>query len=60
MGADEVVFRVGFLDALAFAVADLVYHSVEAAELAEVLEVLVHLLVADDGKGGSVRELVGL
>ncbi len=52
MGADEVVFRVGFLDALAFAVADLGYHSVEAAELAEVLEVLVHLLVADDGKGG--------
>ncbi len=50
MGADEFVFRVGLLDSLAFAEAHLGYHRIEAAKLAEILEVLVHLLVADDGE----------
>ena len=51
VGAYEGPFGAGLPDFLSCAVECPCDWCVEAAELAEVLEVLVHLLVGDDGEG---------
>lgn len=51
VGAYEGPFGAGLPDFLSCAVEGPGDGGVEAAELAEVLEVLVHLLVGDDGEG---------
>lgn len=56
VGADEGPFGVGFFDSLAGAVADDGDGVGEAAEFAEVFEVVVHLLIGDDGEGEAHRE----
>ena len=56
VGADEGVLGVGLVVAVAVAETGDVDRGGEAAELAEVLEVLVHLLVGDDGQGEVVAE----
>ena len=57
VGADEGPLGVGFFDSLAGAVADDGDGVGESAELAEVFEVVVHLLIGDDGEGEAHREL---
>lgn len=56
VGADERPFGVGFLDFLAGAEEDLCYRGVESAEFAEVFQVVVHILVGDDGQGEAFGE----
>ena len=56
VGADERPLGVGLLHSLSGAVADDGDGVCEAAEFAEVLEVVVHLLVGDDRKGKAHRK----
>ena len=57
VGTDEGPLGVGFFDSLTGAVADDGDGVGEAAELAKVFEIVVHLLVGDDGEGEAHREL---
>ena len=58
MGADFAVFGDGDVVSATFAEAGDVDGGVEFAELADFLEVLVHLLVGDDGKGQVSGEIL--
>ena len=58
VGADFGVFRDGDVVSAAFAEAGDVDGLVEAAEFADLFEVLVHLLVGDDGKGQVSGEIL--
>ena len=58
VGADEFVFGTGLLHPLAGTHDDTRDRGIESAQLAEVLEVLVHALVGDDGERLTVREFL--
>ena len=60
VGADERPFGVGLLYFLSGAEEHLRDWGVEAAELAKVFEIVVHLLVGDDGEGEAHRVFVVL
>ena len=56
VGSNDGVFGLGLLNALAVLVVDLGDGGVEAGQLGQLLQVVVHLLVADDGESGAAGE----
>ena len=56
VGAEDRVLGLGLFDALAVLVVNLGDGGVDARQLGQLLQVVVHLLVADDGEDGAAGE----
>lgn len=56
MGAEDGIFGLRLFNALAVLVVDLGDGGVDAGQFGQFLQVIVHLLVADDWKDGAARE----
>ena len=60
MGTDQRIFGEGFLDTFTTPITDSGNRIVESAKLAQVLQIVVHLLIADHRQGQALRKLLVL